>query len=94
MDPRDVIIRPVITEKTTKLMEEGKYTFVVNPRATKTDIRWAVEEIFGVKVAKVNTMRVLGKVRRMGRFEGRRPSWKKAIVTLEPGQRIEVFEGL
>lgn len=94
MDPRDVIIRPVITEKTTKLMEEGKYTFVVNPRATKTDIRWAVEEIFGVEVAKVNTMRVLGKVRRMGRFEGRRPSWKKAIVTLEPGQRIEVFEGL
>ncbi len=94
MEARDVIIKPVITEKTTGLMEENKYCFIVDRRANKVQIRQAVEEIFKVRVKKVNTMNLLGKVKRMGRFEGRTPSVKKAIVTLEPGSRIEFFEGV
>jgi large subunit ribosomal protein L23 len=76
------------------LMEENKYTFVVDLGATKPQIREAVEQIFDVKVEKVNTMRVTGKVRRMGRNEGKRPDWKKAIVTVKEGDRIELFEGI
>jgi len=94
MEARDVIKKPVVTEKTTRLMEENKYCFVVDRRANKTQIRQAVEEIFQVRVKKVNTMNMLGKVKRMGRFEGRRPSGKKVVVTLEPGSRIEFFEGV
>lgn len=94
MDARDVIIRPLVTEKSTDLMADNKYTFRVDPRANKTQIKLAVEEIFGVKVRKVNTLNVRGKLRRMGRYEGRRPDWKKAVVTLEQGHSIEVFEGL
>ncbi len=94
MDVREVIIRPVVTEKSTDLMADNKYTFRVNIRANKTQIKQAVEQIFKVKVRQVNTSRVHGKLRRMGRTEGRRPDWKKAIVTLEPGHTIEVFEGL
>lgn len=93
-DLRDVIIRPVITEKTNGLMAAGKYTFVVDVRATKPLIKQAIEDKFKVKVIAVNTSRVLGKVRRMGRYVGRQPSWKKAVVTLEPGQKIEFFEGI
>ncbi len=95
MEVRDVLVHPVVTEKSTDLMADyNKYTFRVDLRANKSQIKQAVEEIFKVKVRKVNTSRVTGKMRRMGRTEGKRPDWKKAIVTLEPGHSIEVFEGL
>jgi large subunit ribosomal protein L23 len=95
MDARDIVIRPIVTEKSTDLMaSQNKYTFQVALKANKTQIKDAVEELFKVKVRKVNTSRVRGKLRRMGRFEGRTPDWKKAVVTLEPGHTIEVFEGL
>jgi large subunit ribosomal protein L23 len=94
MEARELIKRPLITEKTTILMEENKYCFLVDPRANKTQIRMAIEEIFKVKVKDVNTYNMLGKVKRMGRYQGRRPSWKRAIVTLEEGSRIEFFEGV
>ena len=93
MDARDIIKRPIITEKSTDLMAENKYTFEVDMRATKPQIKAAVEEIFGVKVEKVNTTRVRGKLRRMGRHEGYTSDWKKAVVTLKPGHSIEVFGG-
>ena len=95
----DIIRRPVISERSMEVVfdREGneikKYTFEVPVTANKIEIKKAVEEVFGVKVAAVNTMRVMGKVKRMGRFEGRRASWKKAIVTLEKGSKtIEFFE--
>ncbi len=91
---RDILIRPLITEKATDLMKDNKYTFVVPLTATKIEIRQAVEQIFKVKVLDVNTIRVLGKVKRMGKHEGKRPDYKKAIVKLAPGQTIEFFEGL
>jgi large subunit ribosomal protein L23 len=92
-DPRDIIRRPVITEKSTDLMAEKKYVFEVDPKANKTEIKQAVEQIFGVKVEKVNTMNVRGKVKRFGRYSGRRPNWKKAIVKLtEDSKAIEIFE--
>jgi large subunit ribosomal protein L23 len=94
MEARTLIKRPIITEKTTRLMEQNKYCFVVDPRANKTQIKQAVEEIFKVKVRSVNTLNFLGKIKRMGRHEGRRPSWKRAVVTLEKGSRIEFFEGV
>ncbi|HOB91654.1 MAG: 50S ribosomal protein L23 [Bacillota bacterium] len=93
-EPRDVIIRPIITEKTTGLLDSGQYTFEVDKRATKHMIKDAIEEIFGVKVKSVNTMRYTGKRRRLGVHEGKRKDWKKAVVTLEEGQRIELFEGM
>ena len=88
MELRDVLIRPVITEKTTILMEEGKYTFRVPLTANKVQIRQAVEKIFNVKVEKVATIRVLGKVKRMGRTQGKRSDYKKAIVTLRPAKPL------
>ena len=90
----DIIQKPIITEKSMTAMEEKKYTFAVHPEATKSQIKEAVEKLFeGAKVAKVNTMNVLGKVKRMGRNEGRRPSWKKAIVTLTADSKtIEFFD--
>lgn len=95
----DIIRRPVISERSMEVVfdREGneikKYTFEVPVTANKIEIKKAVEEVFGVKVAAVNTMRVMGKVKRMGRFEGRRPSWKKAIVTLaKDSKTIEFFE--
>lgn len=92
MEAREVLIRPIVTEKSTALMEQGKYTFRVPLQATKIQIRQAVEQIFKVKVQSVNTMRYEGKLKRMGRTEGRRSDWKKAIVTLKPGETIELFE--
>ncbi len=89
---RDVIIRPLVSEKTTGAMADNKYTFLVDVRADKTQIKQAVEEIFGVDVVAVNTVRQSGKMRRMGVYRGRRPSSKKAIVTLREGQKIKVFE--
>ncbi|HHZ19406.1 MAG TPA: 50S ribosomal protein L23 [Firmicutes bacterium] len=94
MDYNTIIKRPLVTEKSTALMEQNKYCFVVDPRANKNQIKEAVEKMFNVKVKDVNTANVLGKVKRMGRYEGRRPNWKRAIVTLEPGNRIEFFEGV
>lgn len=95
MDARDIILRPVVTEKTmSDLLPLNKYTFEVNVRANKSQIRDAVEELFDVDVVAVNTMRITGKIRRMGRFQGRRPERKKAIVTLRDGDSIEMFEGL
>jgi len=94
MDYNTIIKRPLVTEKSTDLMEQNKYCFVVDPRANKNQIKEAVEKMFNVKVKDVNTANVLGKVKRMGRYEGRRPNWKRAIVTLEPGNRIEFFEGV
>lgn len=92
-NPRDIIRRPVITEASTEMMEERKYVFEVDPRANKVEVKKAVETIFGVKVEKVNTMRVPGKVKRYGRYTGRTPERKKAIVTLtEDSKPIEIFE--
>ncbi|MFO7266130.1 MAG: 50S ribosomal protein L23 [Bacillota bacterium] len=94
MDPRDILKRPIITEKATALMEQGKYVFEVDRNANKTQIKQAVEQIFNVKVTKVNTIRQKGKLRRQGRTQGRTREIKKAIVTLAEGQRIPIFEGL
>jgi len=91
---RDVLVRPVITEKTNAGMQENKYTFIVPLNANKVEIRQAVESIFKVKVLDVNTVRVMGKVKRMGQHSGKRPDVKKAIVKVSPGQRIEFFEGV
>lgn len=92
MEARDILIKPIITEKTTALMEERKYTFRVPLAVTKVEIRQAVEQIFKVKVQAVNTMRYEGKMKRLGRTQGRRSDWKKAVVTLKPGETIELFE--
>ena len=92
-NPRDVLIRPLITEKTSMMMQENKYAFQVALNANKVEIRQAVEQIFDVKVLSVNTVRVLGKVKRMGRTQGKRSDYKKAIVKLAEGNTIPVFEG-
>lgn len=92
---QDIIIKPVITEKSMDNLQEGKYTFKVDKNANKLEIAKAVEELFDVKVAKVNTVNCNGKSRRVGRFEGKKPDWKKAIVTLkEDSKSIEFFEGM
>jgi len=93
--PHDIIIKPIITEKSMEDMTENKYTFAVDKKANKTEIKKAVETIFGVKVEKVNTMNMLGKVKKQGIHSGRRPSWKKAIVKLtDDSKKIEFFEGM
>lgn len=95
MNVRDIILAPVITEKSVSVLGEKKYTFRVADNANKIQIADAVEEIFGVKVAKVNTISMKGKKRRMGRFEGYTSDWKKAIVTLtEDSKTIEFFDGM
>jgi large subunit ribosomal protein L23 len=93
MDARNVIIRPVISEKSYALIAEGKYTFRVDDRAHKTQIAQAVEEVFGVTVAGVRTAKVRAKPKRRGLHKGKTRSWKKAVVQLAPGDRIELFEG-
>ncbi len=93
--PYAVIVRPLVTEKSTSLVGQGKYVFEVDLRANKSQIREAVEIAFSVKVAEVNTMVVKGKAKRFGRRqEKHRPNWKKAVVTLIPGDSIELFEGV
>lgn len=95
MIARDIIIKPVITEKSMAGAAEKKYTFKVAKTAGKIEIAKAVEEVFGVKVKKVNTINVRGRYRRQGRTGGYTPSWKKAIVTLtEESKTIEFFEGM
>lgn len=93
MNAHQIIIRPLITEKNTNLMQFNKYSFEVDRNATKPQIKRAIEEIFNVRVTAVHTMNVRGKLRRRGRFSGYTSDWKKAIVTLAEGDRIELFEG-
>jgi large subunit ribosomal protein L23 len=93
MDPRNVLVRPVVSEKSYALIAEGKYTFRVDDRAHKTQIAHAVEAIFDVEVASVRTSKVRSKPKRRNLQRGRTRSWKKAIVQLAPGERIELFEG-
>ena len=91
----DIIIRPIITEQSMLEMEENKYTFEVAKTSNKSEIKKAIEAIFSVKVAKVNTMNIRGKVKRQGMNVGKRPNWKKAIVTLtEDSQPIEFFDSM
>jgi large subunit ribosomal protein L23 len=93
-DPRQVILRPIMTEKSMRQKEEhNTVTFRVRPDANKVEIRSAVEMVFNVKVAAVRTASFEGKLKRMGRHQGRRSDWKKAIVTLQPGHKIELVEG-
>ena len=91
---RDVLIRPLITEKSNTGMQDNKYTFIVPLNANKVEIRQAVETVFKVKVLDVNTVRVMGKIKRMGKYSGKRPDYKKAIVKIAPGPQIEFFEGV
>ena len=91
--PRDILLRPVISEKSYRLADEGKYTFVVAPGANRTQIRQAVEAIFSVRVTGVNTLNRAGKRRRTRYGWGKRPDTKRAIVSLAEGDRIDVFGG-
>ncbi len=94
MIAHDIIRRPLITEKTTIQKDAfNQFSFEVAPKANRVQIRRAIEEVFGVRVSSVRTMQIRGKRKRRGRILGRRRSWKKAIVTLMPGERIEFFEG-
>ena len=93
--PYDVILKPVISERSMDDAQSKKYTFKVAPDANKTEVKLALEEIFGIEISKVNIMNVSGKVKRMGRNVGRTPDYKKAIVTLtEKSKEIEFFQGL
>jgi len=93
--PQDIILKPVITEKSMDGLKAGKYTFKVATDANKIEIKNAVEKIFGVKVAKVNTMNCNGREKRVGRYVGKKSDWKKAIVTLtEDSKTIEFFDGM
>ena len=93
--PQDIIIKPIISEDSMDKMEDNKYVFRVAKDANKTEIKKAIESIFDVTVAKVNTMNMTGKKKRMGQYLGKRPDWKKAIVTLtEDSKTIEFFEGM
>jgi large subunit ribosomal protein L23 len=91
--PRDILLRPVISEKSYRLADEGKYTFIVTPGANRTQIRQAVEAVFNVKVTGVNTLNRPGKRRRTRSGWGKRPDTKRAIVSLAAGERIDVFGG-
>ena len=93
MNPRSVIIRPIVSEKSYALLTANKYTFRVHPDAHKTQIRQAVEEVFGVRVRDVRTMSVKSKPKRRGYTSGRTREWKKAIVQLHSDDTIELFEG-
>jgi large subunit ribosomal protein L23 len=96
-DPRDILLRPVISEKSYGLLDENKYTFIVHPDANKTQIKIAVEQVFNVKVLGVNTLNRQGKRKRFrtraGSGYGRRKNTKRAVVSLAPGDRIEIFGG-
>ena len=90
----EILVRPIITEKNTMLNDQGKYTFEVLQDANKIEIKRAVEETFKVKVTTVNTLKVPGKMRRFGQKAGMTRVWKKAVVTLAAGERIELFQGV
>ncbi len=91
-DPRDIIYRPVVSEKTYGLLDEGKYTFEVDPRSNKTEIKQAIETIFDVRVTGVNTLNRQGKRKRRGLIVGKRIDVKRAIVSLAEGDEIELFD--
>ena len=93
LDPRQVVIAPVVSEKSYSLIEDNKYSFRVHPKAHKTQIRQAVEELFDVNVESVNIVKVKPKPKRRGFHRGTKPGWKKAIVQLRPGDTIEIFQG-
>jgi large subunit ribosomal protein L23 len=93
LHPNEVLLAPVVSEKSYSLIEDRKYSFRVHPDAHKTQVRQAVEELFGVKVQAVNIIQVRPKPKRRGMVRGRRPGWKKAVVQLREGQTIEIFEG-
>jgi len=93
-EAHQIIRRPLVTEKSTQQKEKSnQYAFEVDPKANKIEIQSAIERLFKVKVFQVRTVRVLGKMKRLGRKYGKRPDWKKAIVTLKEGDRIDFFEG-
>ena len=92
-DHRDILLAPVVSEKSYGLLDENKYTFLVDPRANKTQIKIAVEQIFGVKVLSVNTINRQGKTRRTRYGLGRRANTKRAIISVAPGDRIDIFQG-
>jgi large subunit ribosomal protein L23 len=94
MIPQQIVIRPIVSEKNTGLLAMNKYCFEVDRHATKAQIRYAIEKIFSVTVTAVHTINVRGKLRRRGRAFGYTADWKKAIVTLDAGSRIELFEGV
>lgn len=97
MSPQQIILRPVISEKALEYIDydDGcKYTFYVHPKANRTQVKDAIEQIFDVDVVKITTSNLRGKIKRMGRFAGQRPNRKKATVTLAAGQRIQQLEGL
>src|ERR671937_71572 len=93
LHPIEVLLAPVVSEKSYELIQDRKYSFRVHPDAHKTQIRQAVEELFNVRVQGVNIVQVRSKPKRRGMVRGRRPGWKKAIVQLRPGESIEIFEG-
>jgi large subunit ribosomal protein L23 len=93
LHPNEVLLSPVVSEKSYSLIEDRKYSFRVHADAHKTQIRQAVEELFGVKVQAVNVIQVRPKPKRRGMIRGRKPGWKKAIVQLREGESIEIFEG-
>jgi large subunit ribosomal protein L23 len=92
-NPRDILLAPVISEKSYGLLDENKYTFLVSQDANKTQIKIAVEQVFGVKVTRVNTLNRQGKVRRTRVGSGKRPDTKRAVVSVADGQRIDIFGG-
>jgi large subunit ribosomal protein L23 len=93
LHPNEVLIAPVVSEKSYRGIEDGKYSFRVHQDAHKTQVRQAVEELFDVKVASVNIMKVQPKPKRRGLIKGTRPGWKKAVVKLKPGHEIQIFSG-
>ena len=93
LEPRQVLIAPVVSEKSYSLIEENKYSFRVHDKAHKTQVRQAVEQLFDVKVEGVNIVKVQSKPKRRGMSRGTKPGWKKAIVQLREGETIEIFEG-
>ena len=93
MDASQVVLAPIVSEKSYEGSTRGTYTFRVHPDAHKTQIRQAVEELFDVKVRRVNVIKVHAKPKRRGMFRGSRPGWKKAVVQLRAGDTIEIFEG-
>ena len=93
LHPNEVLLAPVVSEKSYSLIGEGKYVFRIHPDAHRTQVRQAVEELFGVHVEGVNVLKVQPKPKRRGLSKGVRPGWKKAVVQLKPGDSIEIFEG-
>jgi large subunit ribosomal protein L23 len=93
LHPNEVLLAPVVSEKSYSLITDRKYTFKVHKDAHKTQVRQAVEELFGVRVQAVNIVKVQSKPKRRGMIRGRKPGWKKAVVQLREGESIEIFEG-